>query len=42
MKHVLLNADLNNMTPLAALNLIARLQQLLNEGDEDEADSRTS
>ncbi|MGB4267532.1 MAG: DNA mismatch repair protein MutS, partial [Limnochordia bacterium] len=42
LKHVLLNADLNNMTPLAALNLIARLQQLLNEGDEDEADSRTS
>jgi len=42
LKHLLLNADLYNMTPIAALNLVAKLQDLLNEGEEDEANSGTS
>ena len=33
-KEQLLNTDLNEITPLAALNLLAKLQNMLNEGDQ--------
>lgn len=42
LRHILVNTDLNNMTPLEALNLIAKLQELLDEGENDEAHPGTS